>query len=456
MKFIVIILVIVIIGIYVLCACDEEKPEIKTNPVPKTDMPDEEYFSEEQFTPVLRFAVTSDIHLNDDANQEEKKRLAKLFDISYDYAKNSAKYNTLDSIVFVGDVLTNGTETQMHYFNDIVNAKIKDETQKIYMYGSHEYQNGGQKFVQRYNELYENQETGHIVINGFHFIYLSPDKGNTNNYSTSLQDWLDDELASATKEDPTKPVFVFQHPHLADTVYGSESWSVGMLNHVLNKYPQVVDFSGHSHYPMADPRSIHQQYFTSLNTGGLSYYEMAMVGYKNDHIFPTDNQGHYARKSALKDQGEFYIVEVDATGATKIIGYDLINDREIVRYDLRTPADPTSYIYTDERYTTSETPYFEEGTEITVTDITRNSITFSFPAAKCKDNVQNYKILVKKWGITVYTEYILSDTFYLNPPTKFTRSYSGPNFRRPYTIEITAVSSFAKSSTPLTLTLEKE
>ncbi len=436
-----------------LCSCTTK---VQENHVPKTDVPDEEYFAEGNFKPVLRFAVASDVHINDTEGQAEKERLAKLFDVSYAYARQDTSHSTLDSVVFVGDILTSGTEKQMHYFNNIVNEKIKTETQMIYLYGSHEYQNGGQDFIKKYNALYENKETGHVVINGFHFIYLSPDQGNTNNFSKSMQKWLDAELEKAVAEDPAKPVFVFQHPHLEDTVYGSESWSVPMLNKILNKYPQVVDFSGHSHYPMEDPRSIHQEYFTSLNTGGLSYYEMALVGYKEDHIFATDKEGHYARKSSQKDQGEFYIVEVDAVGATRIVGYDLLNDREIVRYDLRTPADPSSFVYTDDRYETSEKPYFDTDAKITITEQTSDSVTFTFPVAHCKDNVQNYKVLIKKWGITVHKEYVLSDTFYADAPTSFTRTYSSTFFRQPYSVEVIAVSSFEKESEPLSVTVNKQ
>ncbi len=456
MKRTAIVLILLIICTVTLCACTEAKPPVVDNPVPKSEMPDEEYFADENFQPVLRFSVASDIHINDELFQVEKTRLGKFFDVSYDYAINADWHNTLDAVVFVGDILTDGSEMQMRYFNAIVDEKIKTETQKIYLYGSHEYRNGGQDFIKKYNALFENKETGHVVINGFHFIYLSPDKGNTNNFSESLQTWLDEELAKAVAEDKTKPVFVFQHPHLADTVYGSESWSVPMLNHVLNKYPQVVDFSGHSHFPMADPRSIHQEYFTSLNTGGLSYYEMALVGYKDDHIFATDHNGHYATKSITKDQGEFYIVEVDQTGATRIIGYDLIGDREIVRYNLRTPADPSSYVYTDERYKTSEKPYFDDGAKITITERSDSGVTFTFPAAHCKDNVQHYKILIKKSGLIIDTEYVLSDTFFIDAPTSFTRTYDGKFIKEPYDIEIVAVSSFVKESDPLSITINHD
>ena len=66
-------------------------------------------------------------------------------------------------------------------------------------------------------------------------------------------------------------------------MYGSTTcWGVKELTDILEKYPQVVDFAGHSHFPMNDPRSIWQGDYTALNTGTLSYYEMDLAGAKGD------------------------------------------------------------------------------------------------------------------------------------------------------------------------------
>ena len=39
------------------------------------------------------------------------------------------------------------------------------------------------------------------------------------------------------------------------------------VSDVLAKYPQVVTFSGHLHFPLNDPRSIWQASFTSFGCG---------------------------------------------------------------------------------------------------------------------------------------------------------------------------------------------
>ncbi|MCQ2461930.1 MAG: metallophosphoesterase [Clostridia bacterium] len=77
-------------------------------------------------------------------------------------------------------------------------------------------------------------------------------------------------------DSPEKPVFVLQHEHIRDTVYGSytlDGRGEIYFTDIIKKYPNVFHISGHSHYPASDPRVLRQGDFTALNVGGLSYYE---------------------------------------------------------------------------------------------------------------------------------------------------------------------------------------
>ena len=55
------------------------------------------------FTPVLRFAVCSDIHLNGEEQQDAALRFANLFEDMYAYSHNSDIYKTFDAVVVAGD-----------------------------------------------------------------------------------------------------------------------------------------------------------------------------------------------------------------------------------------------------------------------------------------------------------------------------------------------------------------
>ncbi|MEG0229602.1 MAG: hypothetical protein RR640_03255, partial [Oscillospiraceae bacterium] len=81
-------------------------------------------------------------------------------------------------------------------------------------------------------------------------------------------------------------IFFTQHEHLPNTVYGSEDWSDGTLYDILKNYPQIVTFSGHSHFTLIDERSINQKDFTSLGTSTLKYMELE-YGKENGSIPPN-------------------------------------------------------------------------------------------------------------------------------------------------------------------------
>lgn len=69
-------------------------------------------------------------------------------------------------------------------------------------------------------------------------------------------------------------VFVFQHPHPFGTVYGSSVWCNPQINTALAGHSRVIDFSGHTHFPMNDPRSINQSTYTAVGVGAMARFEL--------------------------------------------------------------------------------------------------------------------------------------------------------------------------------------
>lgn len=79
-------------------------------------------------------------------------------------------------------------------------------------------------------------------------------------------------LDKAVKRAPDRPVFVVTHYPPFDTVPASAlKPRMVKLRELLDRYPQAVSLSGHTHCPLEDERSIWQQEFTALNTATLSY-----------------------------------------------------------------------------------------------------------------------------------------------------------------------------------------
>jgi 3',5'-cyclic AMP phosphodiesterase CpdA len=92
----------------------------------------------------------------------------------------------------------------------------------------------------------------HRVIKGYHFIVLGTEDGVTEGtFSVSQIGWLAERLKQANADDPHKPIFVFHHQPIKGTIYGSE-WGFSknreLFYDTLKANPQVISFSGHTHY----------------------------------------------------------------------------------------------------------------------------------------------------------------------------------------------------------------
>ena len=416
------------------------------DPVTPGDPPhieaNENYFDDGVFKPVLSFAVASDVHIADLGSETREKRLAELF--------HYASALGAELAVFAGDISDSGTITSMQKAKRIMDAN-RDGIDLLCMLGNHESMTGPLTPSLRFRAIFGQASRGHIIRNGFHFIYLSPDAAAGWDFSEASVSWLEKELAKAAKADPYKPIFVFHHEHVYGTVYGSKNWGVAALYEALSKYPQVVDFSGHSHFPVNDPRSIWQGAFTAVGTGSLNYYEVGLNGVTDGFLYSADAEsGEYSAFGPYtSDADTFWLVEVNAVGSVRMTAYHVDNRTEIVRYGIREPWNPSSFTYTDDRYEASEVPVFGEDAEITESDLSTRGFTVTFPTAACADIVESYRIELWKDGKLTQTERRLSLTFYANAPKSFTVPFSGLGDDETYTVKVYAVSSFGKESEPL-------
>ena len=113
----------------------------------------------------------------------------------------------------------------------------------------------------------------HIKINGYHFINWSCENGSLYKPITN-NEWFEKEIKKALNDSNTKPIFVTTHFPPYDTVYGSKEWGDSLLNGYFKEYPQIINFSGHSHFSLIDERSIYQKDYTAIQTQSLSYIEL--------------------------------------------------------------------------------------------------------------------------------------------------------------------------------------
>ena len=391
------------------------------------------------FVPVLRFMAVSDIHIKDEPSVE-RERFEKAIKYAYRIAKSSQTYKKLDAMVVVGDFATSGSLAQMEAAKKIIDENIdKNETEVILSIASHEYhtEGGPEVATARFESVFGEKTDRHAVINGFHFVSISPSKGC--NYDDSKKKWMHENLCEAANDGREKPIFVFQHPHNTGTVYGSILWGEDDLISTYMDFPQIIHFSGHSHAPINDPRSIHQQHFTSLGTGTLSYFELDEFD-KSCGTIPENKE----------QAAQMLIVEADADNRVRVYPYDVLTDNYFPYvWEIDTPCDPSSFKYTNERYHSAAYPYFENSAEITVKAESADCVEIEFPQAKIDGDpyVNSYDITLKNAdGLTVRKLSKWSEYYFYNMPEKMNVTVDGLEADTDYTVEVTANSFWFTSS----------
>lgn len=389
----------------------------------------------ENFQPVLRFAVCSDIHLSKEENgMKNAEKFTKLFNVAYGLSRES-EYKTLDALLVAGDMTESGKAEEYEVYCDTVKKNIKEETQLLTVMGNHEhieYRDTAtpEKAVEVFRE-YVGQEDFHKVICGYHFIGISYDDNGKEEFKTKLQ-WLTQELDKAVADTGDKPIFVVQHPHPALTVYGSVNWANMDIRKIFKDYPQVVDFSGHSHYAANDPRSIHQSTFTAIGSGAVTG-AMGNLSYISGDAYGDG------------DSGTFWLCEVDENGDVRLRLYDLVSDCffEEAEYFLKDVGNKKRRAYTWGRMMAQDTPpIFHDNAEITVQTGDEGKVEVSFPEASGYYRAENYKITLSSNGEEIENRVVLSD--YIRA-TDFEKTVSFENLKEgQYTVRIRAFSPYAK------------
>lgn len=398
---------------------------------------------DKNFNPVLRFMVVSDIHYRDE-HSVERERMELAIRTAYELSEKE-EYSRLDALYVVGDFATSGSRTQMLAFKDTLDRNLKAETKVCLSMASHEFHGEGEAAAhEKFKEIYNQEPDTHNVINGYHFINVTSTNGC--HFDDAKRAWVKAELKKAAEDDPKRPIFFFQHPHIMGTVYGSANWGEDELTDILMNYPQIINFSGHSHAPINDPRSIHQRHFTCLGTGTLSYFELDEFD-KFCSTIPPGNE-----KAA-----QMLIVEADADMRVRVYPYDLITSNFFpMTWKIDSAWDVKSFLYTDARYKTTDAPWFDESAKAVISDVTDDGFTVTFDQAKTNDiYVDDYNVIVKNSdGVTVRNKTIWSEYYFYDMPEKLSVSFDELRKNETYQVEIYA-GSFWKTVSEKPLLSEK-
>lgn len=395
------------------------------------------------FKPILRFAVTSDVHYSEQ-NPYIRERFKKTIANLYEYSSNQ-EYKNLDAIYVDGDFIDRSQKIEFQMFKEDCDAVVKEDTLLAITLANHElhYGESEQEALGFFNEIFKMPVDRHEVINGYHFISIST----TNNggewhdsFTEAKFQWMRNEIEKAVSDNPTRPIFVFQHPGIRGTTPGGTFGSCGMQR-VLDDYSQVIDFSGHSHLAPNDPREIDQKNFTAISTGSLA---CITVRCGSAHKELCTENGFWNKQHA-----QLLLVEADAENRVRVTYYDAVNGGFLPEERIIEGVhDKANFVFTDKRKEAAPTPYFKDGAkaELTIDE----TIKVSYDAAVCDgEKVWAYLVrLLDENGDVVAEKKMASDYMELVQKSSFTTEFKDIT-EKVVSAEVYALGFFENISQPI-------
>ncbi|PZE19726.1 metallophosphoesterase [Paenibacillus xerothermodurans] len=261
--------------------------------------------------PLLTFPVLSDIHVQDNDPVSQAKFKAAMRDLG-EVNPNA------DALIINGD-LTGGLPEDYTKLRQLM-GELPHPDKVFYTIGNHEFYkawydadrkwspatfpNGEteQASIDRFLQFTQQPGIYHDqMIKGHQFIFLGSERyrisdpsNNEDAYLSPNQlSWLKQALAKS--KDSSKPIFVFLHQPLPNTVAGTNYWAYmravvqhEQLREILSDYPQVILFSGHTHWDLKLPKTFVQDKFTSVNSSSV-YGPLTDDGTGLETTVPAEN-----------------------------------------------------------------------------------------------------------------------------------------------------------------------
>lgn len=301
--------------------------------------------SSDEDKPLLSFPVLSDIHIQSWHTESHKKFTDALKDLNGINPK-------ADTLVINGD-LTNGLPADYAKLKELI-AGTPHPQKVYYTIGNHEFYkawfdaNGAwntesfpnneteQDSISRFLKLTgEKQVYYDTVVNGYQFIFLGSEQYRQSNPSNFEDAWLSQTQLNWLKEtlkkgkESDKPVFVFLHQPLPATVSGTTFVNNRaivqheQLKNILSEFPNVIFFSGHTHWELKLPDTLVRDGFTMVNSSSV--------------VQPWTEDGNGGETLTGADESEGLVVDV-YKDKVKIKGRDFYRKRWIPEAQFTVPV----------------------------------------------------------------------------------------------------------------------
>lgn len=380
----------------------------------------------------LQMAIMSDTHIGSSTSD------LHLRSVLADYLEIAPE---LDVLSIVGDLTDFGRDFEYDLLNEIIRQEINPEVEKVMAMGNHEF------FEQRLwpelnltttqmkdrfiEKMQEHEEIENVYydkwIKDYHFIVLGSEEVHPSNWDLPViteeqYEWLEETIQEDADEQ--KPIFVFLHQPIDDTISCSEEWGAGFeddrLKEILQQYPQTFLFSGHTHCLTEHPRTIYQNGFTMIGTGSI-----AKNRYAEEGLIPV-----------RKSDGLLVDVYEDRV---EIKGRDFDNKKWTLSHTVKLPYDKSEEIIDE------EAPIFKKGAKFTVERLTGASVELKWDAAV--DNTQVDKYMIKQNGQALKTVYV--DFWNENSNERLKTEVTDIVYNKDYDFEILAVDAWGNESNTL-------
>lgn len=256
-------------------------------------------------TPLYEMQVMSDIHLN--ASQKH------IHNVHFAAALEDIKTISPNSIgIFInGDIADHGYVSEYRSLQKIIDAAGEGLPKVYCSIGNHDLADG--PYDEKLKNFLEYTEPGtdsvyyDLWLNDVHFIFLGSEAPGLNAQLSNKQlEWFREKLAE--NRDENRPIYVFLHQGLIDTVAGTfayQEWhginQAKKFAEILKDYPEVILFSGHSHWEMDSLHSMKardEALPTIFNTAAVAY--LWNDGSMSTNVGIEGSQGYYIQAYADK------------------------------------------------------------------------------------------------------------------------------------------------------------
>lgn len=403
----------------------------------------------------LTIAVLTDLHC--DGTPRQSARMYRALQVLQNRAENG-----IDVLLMAGDYTYTGSHSEAEAFRDTLVGYIDPQrTAIVPACGNHDTCWTGCMAADGWNAVWQpvltklapdsDGEHGnwHVECGGYHFLTIEPYTYSPNLFTEHTAQWLRDTLTALTAADPTRYIFIATHGAADGSgVYGADetldgaiaSWGNSpTLYDMLRDFPQVVLFTGHTHYSLENERSIMQRHFTAVNAGGVTN-----IGC----IWSTDAAG-WLNSEFAENQSHGLLLTVE-DGAVHIERLDFANNCSLGVWDLPAPSTDGAHLtaYRDDR-NPKTAPVFGEG-GVSLTALGRGFVRIEHPAATGQAQTLAYHYTVQKDGE--------ESRFHLFSQWSKETVFSYDVYRAlpeaPFTLYVTAEDIWGNRSAPLTACIE--